>query len=132
MLHRWIRIFKTGNFEPKYNYFKPDENTLEIRIEIPGNIKCDVSHNVKGDETIITIKGTKIKDKEPKEHNDNLFNIREFSDFELNIPLKTENFQINQTRPKEGYPKIINGICIIQYELAKKGETIEIETVEYS
>ena len=29
-------FFKTGDFEPKYNYFKPDENTLEIRLEVPG------------------------------------------------------------------------------------------------
>ena len=29
--------------EPKYNYFKPDENTLEIRLEVPGNVNCDVN-----------------------------------------------------------------------------------------
>ena len=30
-------FFKTGDFEPKYNYYKPDEKTLEIRLEVPGN-----------------------------------------------------------------------------------------------
>ena len=123
-------LFKTDNFEPKYNYFKPDEKTLEIRIEIPGYIRCHVSHKVKGDETIITVRGTKNKDNQPKELEDNLFNIREFSDFELNIPLKTEYFQINEKRPKEGYPKFVNGICCIQYELAQKGEIITIQTEE--
>jgi len=117
-----------GNYEPKYNYFKPYDNILEIRVEIPGNVHCNVSHDVKDDETIITIKGKKIKDKDPKYLEDNLFNIREFSEFELNIPLKIEDFQINQTRPKNGYPKFINGICIIQYELAEKGEAKEIRT----
>ena len=122
-------LFKTGNFEPKYNYFKLDkENTLEIRLEVPGNVNCDVNHKIIGDKTIITIKGTKKRDNQPKKPNYNLFNIREFSEFELNIPLKTEEFQINQTRPKNGYPKFKNGICIIQYELAEKGETIKAQT----
>ena len=57
----------------------------------------------------------------PKELDENIFNIREFSDFEINIPLKVEEFQINNPKPKEGYPKIINGIFCIQYELAQKG-----------
>ena len=66
------------------------------------------------------MKGEKKKDSKPKELKDNLFNIREFSEFELNIPLKVENFKINQEKPK----KLIfaNGICIIQYELAQKGK----------
>ena len=115
-------FFKAGYFEPKYNYFKPDENTLEIRLEIPGNVKLDVNHKIVGDETVISIKGNKIKDSQPKEPNYNLFNKREFSEFELNIPLKVEDFKINKTKPNEGYPKFVNGVCIIQYELASKGE----------
>ena len=117
-----LSFLKTDNFEPKYNYFKPDENTLEIRLEIPGNASCDIIHNVIGDETIITIKGNKRKDNYPKEPNFNIFNSREFSDYEVNIHLKVEEFKITESMPKEGYPKFINGICIIQYELAKKGE----------
>ena len=123
-------FFKTGDFEPKYNYFKPDENTLEIRLEVPGKTPCKVSHKIEGDKTIVTVKGTKEKDKQPKEPNYNLFNIREFSDFELMIPLKAEEFKINDTKPKKGYPKYINGICLIQYELAKEGEETEASPVE--
>ena len=83
-------FFKTGDFEPKYNYFKPDENTLEIRLEVPGRTPLTTFHNIVGDDTIVTIKGTKMKDTNPKELNYNFVNIREFSDFELNIPLKAE------------------------------------------
>ena len=115
-------FFKASNFEPKYNYFKPDEKTLEIRLEVPGNVKIDVNHKIIGDETIIEIKGEKKKDSQPKELKQNLYNKREFSKFELNIPLKVEYFKINETKPKEGYPKFLNGVCVIQYELAKEGE----------
>jgi len=70
------------------------------------------------------VKGEKKKDSKPKELEDNLFNIREFSEFELNIPLKAEDFKISQEKPK----KLIfaNGICIIQYELAHKGKETEV------
>ena len=115
-------FFKTGDFEPKYNYFKPDENTLEIRLEAPGNTEIDVNHKVEGDETIITVTGKKKKDNSPKELKDNLFSMREFGNFELNIPLKVVDFKINQPKPKEGYPKFVNGVCCIQNELASKGE----------
>ena len=115
-------IFKSNNVDIKYNYFKPDEKTLEIRVEIPGNVKIDVNHKDVGDNTVITVKGKKNKDKFPEELKDNLFNLREFGDFEVNIPLKIEEFKINQSKPKEGYPKFLNGVCVIQYELAKEGE----------
>ena len=118
-------FFKTGDFEPKYNYFKPDENTLEIRLEVPGKNECITSHKIIGDETVVTVKGKKIKDNQPKAPIYNLFNIREFSDFELNIPLKAEDFKISQSEPKKGYPKFNNGICIIQYELAPKVKEVK-------
>ena len=118
-------FFKTGDFEPKYNYFTPDENILEIRLEVPGKTNITTSHRIVGDETIVTIKGTKHKDKQPSPPKYNLFNIREFSDFELNIPLKAEKYKITGEKPKEGYPKFNNGICLIQYDLAKKGKEIE-------
>ena len=62
----------------------------------------------------------------PDRQEDIIFNIREFGEFELNIPLKVQDFRINQTRPKKGYPKIINGIFCVQYELAPKGEEIKV------
>ena len=128
-----LPFIKADNFVPKYNYFKPDPNTLEIRLEIPGNVKIDLNHKVVGDETIITVKGIKNKDKQPEKLNLNIFNIREFSEFELNIPLKVEEFQINQRGPKKGYPKFKNGICLIQYELAQEGaeERAEIISEEF-
>ena len=117
-------INKIKKFEPKYNYFKPDENFLEIRLEVPGNIRIDVTHKIVKDLTIITVKGIKKPDKNPVEIEYNLYNMREFGEFEVNIPLKTEYFLINKTIPNEGYPKFVNGICLIQYSLAPPGETI--------
>ena len=118
-------IFGTGNVEIKYNYFK-DEKTLEIRLEVPGKAEIDVNHTIVGEDAIITIKGKKIQDKNPKELNDNITNLREYGDFELNINLKVEEFKINSQKPKEGYPKFVNGICIIQYELAILGEKTSV------
>ena len=120
-------FFKTGDFEPKYNYFKPDEHTLEVRVEVPGNIKCSVTHKITENKTIIIVKGVKQIDKSPAKPEDMIFNIREFSEFELNIPLKVEEFEISQTTPKKGYPKFVNGVFCVQYELAKEAEPVEKE-----
>ena len=113
-----VSNFKIGSFEPKYNYFKPDENTLEIRLEAPGNVKCDVNHLIEGKYTIINIKGEKNIDKLPKDFKDNIFNIRDFCKFELVIKLNAKDFQIQKL--KEKYPMFKNGVCIIQYELASQ------------
>ena len=120
-------FFKTGDFEPKYNYFKPDDNTLEIRVEIPGNTQCQATHKIEGEETKIIVKGIKKNDSTPAKFEDNIFNIREFSKFEVVIPLKVDKFKINSPNPKEGYPKIINGVFVIQYELAQKGQEAQAE-----
>jgi hypothetical protein len=120
-------FFKTGDFEPKYNYFKPDEHTLEVRVEVPGNIKCSVTHKITENKTIIIVKGVKQIDKSPSKPEDMIFNMREFSEFELNIPLKVEEFEISQTTPKKGYPKFVNGVFCVQYELAKEAEPVEKE-----
>ena len=117
-------LFKTGNFEPKYNYYKPDNNTLEIRLEVPGNTTCSVSHKVIGDKTIITVNGNKNKDKMPEKLKDNIKDVREFGQFELDIPLPVEEFKISQKKPKNEL-QFTNGICIIQYELAGEGEKAE-------
>ena len=116
-------LFKTGNFEPKYNYFQPDEKTLEIRLEAPGNTECVVNHAIEGDKTIITIKGNKKRDKVPEDENDNMKDIREFGKFELKIPLPAEQFKISATKTKENLV-FKNGICIIKYELASKGDDV--------
>ena len=116
-------LFKTGNFEPKYNYFKSDEKTLEIRLEVPGNTNCTVNHKVIGDKTIITVLGEKNRDKTPKEEKDNIKDIREFGNFELELPLPVEEYKIVSTEPKEKL-KFLNGICIIKYELASEGADV--------
>ena len=135
-----ISSFKKGNLSLRYNYFKHEDNkTLEIRIEAPGNIKItEIAHNVIGDETIVTIKGEKKKDSKPKKPEDDLFDIREFGEFELNIPLKVQDFKIirikelEKDKKEEGKDKgegenaqkkakmvkFINGICCIQFALA--------------
>lgn len=108
------------------NIIIPDDKTLEIRLEIPGNFECHVDKTVIGDKTKIIFKGNKKPDKSPKNPEDNLVNLREFNDFEVNIDLPVEEFQISSPDPKEGYPKKINGIYIIQYELASKGKEISL------
>ena len=122
MLYRWIRLFSFSNRSlwAKYNYFKPDDETIELRVEIPGNVECKTTYAVHGDETIITIKGEKKKDSKPEKFEENLFNIREFSEFELNIPLKVQDYQIIKEKDKG---KFINGIYIIQFQLPTKEET---------
>lgn len=115
-------FFKTGDFEPKYNYFKPDDNTLEIRVEIPGNTQCEAKHTIEGEETKIIVKGIKKNDSTPAKFEDNIFNIREFSKFEVVIPLKVEKFKIASKNAKKGYPIIKQGVFVIQYELAPEGQ----------
>ena len=80
------------------------------------------NYKVDGAETIITFKGIKMKDEFPKKMVDNISNNREFGEFEINIPLKVQDFRIKFTN--NGFPKFYNGIYIIQYTLAEKGETI--------
>ena len=115
-------FFKTGNFEPKYNYFISKDNILELRFEIPGNAKCGSKCYIEKENTIINIFGKKNKDKVPENLKDNIVNIREFSDFEVSIPLPTEKYQIVGNKPI-GKPEHKNGIWLFKYELAKQGES---------
>jgi len=114
-------IFNNKKFQPKYNYFKPDEKTLEIRLEIPGNFECNPDYTIIGDKTKINFKGIKKPDKAPENPENNLENLREFTDFEFNILLPIEEFQIYA--PK-GEAQKKSGLYIVQYELlSKKKET---------
>lgn len=113
-------FFKTGRFEPKYNYFQPSPNTFEIRLEAPGNTDIKINHKIIGDEVILNVRGNKKKDNNPKEIKDNIINCREFGEFELNIPLKTEKYNIRHR--KKGYPKREHGIYCVQYDLASDSE----------
>ena len=123
-----ITFFKSNDFIPKYNYFL-DKNTLEIRLEAPGNVEKDfkVSWSIEKEYTIIKIKGKKDKDAKPENPDDNKFCNREFGDFELNIPLKTEDYQISKAEPKKGFPTVKKGVVIIQYDIEIQGKEVSIE-----
>ena len=112
-------FYKINGFQPKYNYFKPDDKTLEIRLEMPGNCSCKAKKSVVKDKVIITFYGIKKPDKSPKNPEDNLFNSRDFTNFEFNVILPIEEFEIS-SNVKEGYPQKKNGIYIFQFELATK------------
>ena len=111
---------KTNGFEPNYNYFKKEnENKIILRIEVPGNNTIKSSIDYIGEYTIIRISGKKKQDKEPKNLSENLHNTREFGDFNLDIPLKTEEFIIKNSTPKICDKK---GVIMIEYEYDQKKE----------
>ena len=122
---------KGNEFEPTCNYFKFNDNgqeKLEIRVESAGNTSLTPHLEYSGEYTIIKIKGNKKKDKYPK-FEDNIRNTREFGEFSLEIPLKTEDYLIKNAKPKIEDKK---GLIIIQYLLDKKEEPndpFEVEEV---
>ena len=119
-----ITFFISEDFTPKYNYFLADENTLELRLEVPGNIICNTTWSIEKENTIIKITGEKEKDVKPEKFEDNIVCSREFGEFELKIPIRTEHFQISSKEPKEGYPILENGVFIIQYEIGIHGKKV--------
>ena len=111
-----LQTFKANGFEPQYNYFiNKNDNILEIRVELPGNITPTI-HPPKfiGENTVIIIDGEKKKDKEPKNIEDNIFNSRDFGKFNLEIVFKTEDNKII-SKLKEKDRK--NGILLLKYDL---------------
>ena len=124
-----FQTFKMNGFEPRYNYFK-NGNSLEIRAELPGNVKPFVNKPSYLDEnTIISIYGEKKKDKDPEKLEDNYFNSREFGNFSLEIPLKTADFKIN---PNIKENKIKNGILFLKYDFYadEKDEKVTVDVDE--
>ena len=102
---------KLNGFEPKYNCYKEyNKEKLIVRIEAPGNVSIESKIEYIGEFTIIKIKGNKGKDRIPENFDDNLYNIREFGFFSFEIPLKTEEFLIENNDPiimeKKGLPII--------------------------
>ena len=120
-----FQTFKINGFEPRYNYFK-NKNCLEIRAELPGNVVPNVKkpQNIDGN-TIINIYGEKKKDKVPEKLEDNLFNTREFGNFNLEIPFKNSDIKIN---PEIKEKSIKNGILSLKYDINsdEKDEKITI------
>ena len=110
---------KPNGFEPKYNIYKKD-NSIKIRVEIPGN--CQIkSERATGDNyNIIKISGEKIKDLEPQKIEDNIYNIREFGKFFLEIPFPKEH---NLSRDKP-LIKEISGLYIIEYKIDEPEEGV--------
>ena len=116
-------MLKSNGFEPKYNYFKSD-NKIIVRVEVPGIAKIKPEMECIAQYTFIKINGNKIIDKFPKNLNDNIENHREFGEFNLEIPLKTEYYKI-----KNENPKVINknGLFIIEYNLEEDVKANEYE-----
>ena len=120
-----FQTFRKNGVEPQYNYFK-NGNTLEFRVELPGNVNPEISGpQFLEENTVITISGEKKKDKIPEDLKSNIFNSRDFGYFNLEIQFKTELFKI-KTEIKE--KKIKQGLLILSYELDenKRDEKITI------
>ena len=122
-------IFKINGFEPNYNVFINDK-FLEIRIELPGNAKPEISPpKFTGENTIITVNGVKNCDKEPKNPEDCIYNSREYGKFDIDIHFKTEEIKINSTLKDN---KFKNGVLFLKYQLDtdEKSEKTVIENEE--
>jgi hypothetical protein len=120
---------KGNEFEPTCSYFKFDDNgqdKLEIRVEAPGNSSVSPKVDYVGEYTVIKIKGNKKPDNFPS-LDKNIRNTREFGDFSLEIPLKTEDYLVESKSP---IIKHKNGLIIIQYLLSKKQENDIIFSVQ--
>ena len=115
---------KARGFEPTYNFYKhPDGKTIIIRVEAPGNSEMKSKIEYRGENTIIQLSGKKNQDIEPKELKDNIFTTREFGDFFVDIPLKTEDYKILNEKPKI---RNVSGLFIIEYKLEDKVEESEV------
>jgi hypothetical protein len=80
-----------------------------------------------GEYNIIRLKGNKKIDKEPEKLEDNIHNIREFGDFILDIPLKTEEYVLKNEKTNIVGKK---GLIIIEFKLDKKIEYSEQDDKE--
>ena len=76
---------------------------------------------------MIKIWGEKIKDKEPKNIEDNIFNSREYGRFSLEIPLKTEDYLLSIDKPSFESKK---GVFILEYNIAKKEDKRQLILTE--
>ena len=122
-----FQTFKKSGFEPRYNIFK-NGNSLEIRAELPGNVTPYVKKpDYLEENTIFNVYGEKKKDKEPENIEDNYFNSREFGNFNLEIQLKTSEFNVNPTIKEK---KLKNGILFLKYDFADEKKEITYEEDE--
>ena len=119
-----------GNwFEPNFNYYKKEvenykgkEKRIVVRVEAPGNSKIESKLEYSGEYTVIRLTGTKRPDKEPKNNTDNIHTTREFGEFNLDIPLKTADYNIKNKDPNVFDKK---GIIVLEYEYEEKSQKYE-------
>jgi len=114
---------KSNGYEPNYNYYKKDDKII-VRVEVPGNSRIESKIDYIGEYSVIILTGNKKYDKEPEKFEDNIYNSREFGNFELNIVLRTNEYLL-----KNEQPKIIkkNGVLLLEYSLVKNNKA-ELET----
>ena len=110
--------FKSNGFEPAYNIFKNKENTkFIVRVEVPGNCTIKSDSEDVDQYHILKISGEKIKDKEPEKLEDNIFNMRKYGHYSLEIPIEPDSKKkINFSQPtitKKG------GIYFLEYDILK-------------
>ena len=113
---------KGNGFVPNYNYYQIDDKLI-LRIEAPGNIKCETKMDYSGECTVLRVSGNKLPDKEPK-NNANLYSTREFGEFNVCVLLKTAEYQIANESPKLA---LKNGLLICEYKLDKGNGANKIE-----
>ena len=116
---------KGSGFEPNYNYYKLG-NKLIVRMEAPGNSIVDSKLDYAGEYTFIRLSGKKNEDKNTKEIN-NIRSTREFGEFHLDIPLKTEDFAISSNPPEFSRKQ---GLLIFEYILEEKKDKYHFEINE--
>ena len=115
---------KPNSFEPKYNIFNKD-NKIIIRVEAPGNCKLNSEVVVCDEYFIIRLKGEKIKDKEPEKIEDNIYNLREFGKFVLDIPLNSKDYNLFKLFKEKPKFTRMEGVYIIEYKLVEKLDQVE-------
>ena len=114
--------FYGKNFEPKYYYYKCKENKkpyICVEVEIPGENQIDAAaENIAGMWTI-TISGKKIVDKAKDIEPKTSVNNRDEGNFNLNIKLDSNSFQLAKKKPNKKLTKekSKNGLSCFYFEL---------------
>ena len=117
---------KANGYEPTYNIFKMDDNKISIRVEVPGNAKLDPKIEDIGGEKILSITGTKKKDKDPKKQEDIIESTREFGSFSFHIQLK--GLKGRQIKNQNVKPYEKHGLICMEYELEDNKKEGKFET----
>ena len=120
--------FYGANFEPKYAYFKtfiPNEKSKEskgkpyvcIQVEIPGECKVKCKADMVEQNWRINVSGRKELEKDKNADEATLFNGREEGEFNLNIKLNAEEFQLADKKPDRNQFKKEKGLVCYYFPL---------------